>query len=414
MAGGVIAFFVAGSSAGSYGAAQAGTLDAGNQPDALATDRDVTVTWAQNSPAFLGSLLGDDPDGGYLIKRYAANGGSAITPGASCNGLRQGGADPLSCTENSLPTGRWQYTVTPKYHNWLGPESSHSASAIIAPEAPTAVTLANGLGQGNAYINGTNNTGVDVDVSVPATSLASDTIHLTISDGSTTDVTASANPSIDGATTVGFTGLDVSSLLDGTLTFTAKATSQSPYNDDSSNATNTYTKDTVDPVVHIAASRPPDSDGWYNHAVTFSASPSTDTTGSGIFDCDDDVVYSGPDTSTGLLVFSCEDNAGNTGTDSIVFKYDATMPSSVASGHDSNWHNSAVTVHLSATDPNGADGSGVDHITYTVDAGSPQTILSDNGDVVISAPSDHSNDGQHTICSTRRTTRRTTRRRRTR
>ena len=109
----------------------------------------------------------------------------------------------------------------------------------------------------------------------------------------------------------------------------------------------------MNPVVNIAANRPPDSEGWHNHTVTFSASTSTDTGGSGIFECDDDVVYPGPDTSTGSLDFSCEDNAGNTATDSVAFKFDATTPVSTATGHDSSWHNSAVTVHLSATDPNG-------------------------------------------------------------
>ena len=213
--GGVVAFFTAGSEAGDGGAAQAGTLDEGNQPTGLASDRDVSVSWAQNSPAFLTGFLGEETTGGYLIKRYAESGGGAITPGASCAGLRQGSADPLSCTESALPTGHWQYTVTPKYYNWLGAESSNSASAIVAPEAPISVTLTNGLGQSNAYVNSTNEASVNVAVALPATSLASDEVHLTISDGFT-DVSASENPSEDGATTVDFTGLDLSGLLDWT------------------------------------------------------------------------------------------------------------------------------------------------------------------------------------------------------
>ncbi len=394
--GGVVAFFTAGSEAGDGGAAQAGTLDEGNQPTGLASDRDVSVSWAQNSPAFLAGFLGEETtrrlSDQALRREWRRRNYAGCVVCRAPAGLRR---PALVYGERTSRQGIGSTPVTPKYYNWLGAESSNSASAIVAPEAPVSVTLTNGLGQSNAYVNSTNEASVNVAVALPATSLASDEVHLTISDGFT-DVSASENPSEDGATTVDFTGLDLSGLLDGPLTFTARA--MSSYGDDSDDTINTaYSKDTVNPVVNIAANRPPDSEGWYNHTVTFSASTSTDTGGSGIFECDDDVVYPGPDTSTGSLDFSCEDNAGNTATDSVAFKFDATTPVSTATGHDSSWHNSAVTVHLSATDPNGIDGSGVDHITYSVDAGAPQTITGDAGDVVIAAPSDHSNDGQHTI-----------------
>jgi hypothetical protein len=396
--GGVIAYFTAGSEPGG-GEARAGTLDAGNTPTSVADDRDVDVEWAQNAPAFLGGFLGANANGGYLIKRYAVSGGGAITPAAACAGLQQGSTASLACIEGSLPTGQWQYTVTAKYYNWLA-EGAKGAAVVVAPEAPTAVTLLNGLGQGNEYVNADNVTDVDVRVSLPETSLSTDTIHLTISDGSS-DVTATGtNPSVDGATTVDFEGLDLSSLLDGTLTFTAKATSS--YDDDSEETTNSYVKDTVDPVVVITPDRSPNANGWYNAPVTFSTATSTDTPGSGVFEClngADEISeeYAGPDTSTGSVEFTCTDNAGNSATDTASFKYDATMPTSSASGHDSGWHNTDVTVHLSATDPNGIDGSGVQTITYTIDAGMPQTITGAAGDVVVPAPSDHSNDGQHTI-----------------
>ena len=51
VAGGVIAFFVAGATSGSYGAAQAGTLNAGNTPGTpTVSGRNLTVSWAQNAP----------------------------------------------------------------------------------------------------------------------------------------------------------------------------------------------------------------------------------------------------------------------------------------------------------------------------------------------------------------------------
>src|SRR5206468_8326740 len=53
-------------------------------------------------------------------------------------------------------------------------------------------------------------------------------------------------------------------------------------------------------------------------------------------------------------------------------------------------------VHLSASDP-GFNPSGVASIKYKIDGGSATTVNADNTDVLIGAPSDHSNDGVHTI-----------------
>src|SRR5581483_5785230 len=74
---------------------------------------------------------------------------------------------------------------------------------------------------------------------------------------------------------------------------------------------------------------------------------------------------------------------------------DTTEPTSSASGNDASWHSSDVTVTLSATD--GASGSGVKNVKYDVDGGALQTIAGAGGDVTVGAPSDHSNDGTHTI-----------------
>ena len=74
---------------------------------------------------------------------------------------------------------------------------------------------------------------------------------------------------------------------------------------------------------------------------------------------------------------------------------DTVAPGSSASGVDSLWHNAAVTATLSASDP--APASGVASIAYHVDSGSTQTIAGANGNVIVAAPSGHSNDGVHTI-----------------
>jgi Bacterial Ig-like domain/Bacterial Ig domain len=74
---------------------------------------------------------------------------------------------------------------------------------------------------------------------------------------------------------------------------------------------------------------------------------------------------------------------------------DTSAPTSSASGNDADWHASDVTLSLSATD--GLSGSGVKQIEYQIDGGSVQTIAGSGGDVTISAPANHSNDGTLTI-----------------
>ena len=117
-----------------------------------------------------------------------------------------------------------------------------------------------------------------------------------------------------------------------------------------------------------------------------------------------DVAVSGM-TGDGTVIASigagvAEDGASNANEASLsidnTVSYDGTDPTSSASGADGDWHQSAVTVGLSATDP-GANASGVAEITYTVDGGAAQTISDASGDVIVPAPADHSNDGQHTI-----------------
>jgi hypothetical protein len=70
---------------------------------------------------------------------------------------------------------------------------------------------------------------------------------------------------------------------------------------------------------------------------------------------------------------------------------DRTPPTTTISDADSLWHNTDVSLTLSATDNPG--GSGVDGTYYEVDGGSwvEGTSLS------IPAPADHANDGLHTV-----------------
>jgi hypothetical protein len=81
--------------------------------------------------------------------------------------------------------------------------------------------------------------------------------------------------------------------------------------------------DKTAPAVSAAASRPPDANGWYNHALTVAFS-GTDAT-SGIASCSS-AGYEGPDNPSASVAGSCADTAGNATGVSFPFKYDATAP----------------------------------------------------------------------------------------
>ena len=78
------------------------------------------------------------------------------------------------------------------------------------------------------------------------------------------------------------------------------------------------------PSVSAVVERAPDANGWYNRALTVSFS-GTDPT-SGIASCSAASQYAGPDNPRASLTGSCTDNAGNVGSASQEFKYDATPP----------------------------------------------------------------------------------------
>ena len=243
-AAGAFAYWTSNSSSGSHGRSDVGSLGTGATPSASAAGRNVTVSWAQTLVA--GSKLGTLASGGYTVLRYAqSTPGTPISPGASCSGTITGAPDPLSCSESSLPTGRWLYTVTPTYFLWTGAVSSQSTAVTIAPDAPTSVTLTNGGGTGSAFVNAANAASLSFDVVLPATSLASDTVHLSVSDGSST-VNATAAGITGGGTRI-FSGVDASSLADGTLTITAWSTSS--YGDLGPITSISRTKDTVKPAL---------------------------------------------------------------------------------------------------------------------------------------------------------------------
>lgn len=122
--------------------------------------------------------------------------------------------------------------------------------------------------------------------------------------------------------------------------------------------------DKTAPSVHVAASRGPDFNGWYNKPVSFTFT-GTDAT-SGIASCTS-LTYSGPDNAKALASGTCTDKAGNVGHASYRFAYDSTPPTiaSLSAQHGNrsvvlSWKASAGTRSLQVT----RSSSGVHTVVY--------------------------------------------------
>jgi Bacterial Ig domain len=131
------AYWRSGGSGG--GQAPVDTLPAADQPSASASVDTVTVQWPQTT--FRGSALGGYGAGGYILRRYPATGGAAVTPNGGCGTTISGAAGTLSCQETGVPTGSWTYTVTPVLGSWTGGESPSSASVTVALGAPVMTSV---------------------------------------------------------------------------------------------------------------------------------------------------------------------------------------------------------------------------------------------------------------------------------
>jgi hypothetical protein len=104
------------------GAAKAKALGPGNQPGASNQGRRVTVTWTASYFTTGGAVPG------YVVRRYNAVTGVGVNALNGCSGT----ITALTCTESSVPTGSWRYTVTPAAGtNWRGVESPKSSVVVI-------------------------------------------------------------------------------------------------------------------------------------------------------------------------------------------------------------------------------------------------------------------------------------------
>ena len=110
--------------------------------------------------------------------------------------------------------------------------------------------------------------------------------------------------------------------------------------------------DATAPLVTAAPSRPANGVGWYIAplSVSFTGGDAT----SGVASCDPVEGYSGPDSASAAVTGACRDVAGNTGSTSLAFKYDATAPATSATPsrqpNGNGWFNAPLSVSFTATD----------------------------------------------------------------
>jgi hypothetical protein len=138
-------------------------------------------------------------------------------------------------------------------------------------------------------------------------------------------------------------------------------------NSEGSRITEVYVRrDATPPSAAASPSRGPDSNGWYNRAVTVKFSGGDAL--SGLAGCSPDRAYAGPDSGIASVSGSCTDGAGNTTGTSFGFQYDATAPSVEAKPDRKpdrkGWYNSKVKVAFVGSDATSGVKSCAPDVTY--------------------------------------------------
>ena len=160
--------------------------------------------------------------------------------------------------------------------------------------------------------------------------------------------------------------------------------------------------DTVPPTTTAPILQPDGSTGWSNASVVVTLSASDDRSGVAAtyytVDNGKQTVYQGPfvvnsDGSHAISYWSV-DKAGNAETPQTGWVNIDTIGPTVTDTADSTWHNSDVTVQLTAADPD----SGVQSVSYRP-AGTTTwtTTAGAAAQIAVPAPADGSNDGVHTF-----------------
>lgn len=176
------------------------------------------TTWPNVAVSWAAVTVGGGTADSYTIRRYL-EAGAVQTILANCSGA----ITVLTCTENTVPVGRWHYTTQPKKGaNWLGVESAKTSTiAIVAAPSSLSCTSCSTFGGQTKYINLAGKAAVSLSMILAATSLASDTVNLSLTDTVPTAVNNTTAASA-GAGTVSPAALDTTTLIDGVVTASAR------------------------------------------------------------------------------------------------------------------------------------------------------------------------------------------------
>lgn len=294
-------------------------------PDTTGTSRSVTCT----------DKAGNSSSGSYVVKYDS-------TPPALTTATAARAPDS---------NGWFNHPVGVTWHGTDG------TSGIAACSSPMYATPdgANATVHGNCTDNAGNTTASDFTLQYDSTP-------------PTVSVSAARPPDHDGwynlPVSVTWSGTDATS---GVASCTAPVTYSGP---DSSNASSgggctdragnsasppalSFRYDSTPPTVQPVASRPPDSDGWYNHALSIGWNGADPI--SGIASCSS-YSYSGPDAGAVQPSGVCTDKAGNTSASvPFGFRFDSTPPTGVTAGparppDHGGWYNRPFAVNWSGSD----------------------------------------------------------------
>jgi len=138
------AYWSVASAAPSSGASAAARVNQAATPTAIvATQNDITVSWAAST------LSSGAAVGGYTVARYSSTNVSVPATGG-CTGTISG----LTCTEANVPDGLWTYAITARVGtNWTGQESAKSTAVRSDATAPTTFIALTPV-SGNSVKNG--------------------------------------------------------------------------------------------------------------------------------------------------------------------------------------------------------------------------------------------------------------------
>ncbi len=130
-----------------FGRATLQSIPEAGSPVAVASGREVTVSWAMTT------LSGGTPAGAYTVRRYNTSSVAQTILDACVT------VTATSCVEHNVPVGTWKYSVQARMGSWTGTESAQSAaitvstsSFVLDSTAPITVLPATVTGTIGSYL----------------------------------------------------------------------------------------------------------------------------------------------------------------------------------------------------------------------------------------------------------------------